>query len=619
MARRQRRLGALPRALLGHAAALLGLHGLPPHGLHRLLRGAGRARRPRRPARGSAPPLHRRDHPHLPRLRRRDAPHPRGRRRLVRLRRDALRPVALPVRKRRCLRRALPGGLHLRGRRPDARLVLHPARHRHAAARDRGSPRGRRLPQRDQRRADRGRRRPEDVQVARQRGEPVGGDRRPRGGRAALVHVRRGAARQLAALLLGARRRGLAARALDALEHLLVLRHLRQHRRLRSGQRTSRGRTHRTRPLGALGAARHRAQGHGRPRRLRAARRRAPDRGAGRPALELVRAAQPAALLEVGRLGGHAGGAAHALRVPDDDRAAARPVHAVPRRGAAPQPRGRPQAGRGGLGAPRILAGGGRVRDRRAAGARHRGGAAHGLARPRRALEGGYQGAAAAGRRRAGAAHGRRARVARPPHGADRRRAQRQDRDRRGDAGRPRQLRDHAQPARARPDPWPRASGRARGHRRPRPGRHGGDDARRPARRGGRLHDRARRAARRRRGRRGLERRRGRRPPRARRDGSDAGARGRGPRARPRAAVAGPAPRGRARRQRPHPRPLRGRRRDRRRRRGARRLHRRGDAGALAGECSRRAPDAAPEGAASSGTKIEGHAVTLVLWKAEVA
>ena len=31
------------------------------------------------------------------------------------------------------------------------------------------------------------------------------------------------------------------------------------------------------------------------------------------------------------------------------------------------------------------------------------------------------------------------------------------------------------------------------------------------------------------------------------------------------------------------------------------------------------AADGAPEGAASSGTKIEGHAVTLVLWKAEVA
>ena len=112
----------------GHAAAVLDLWRVQPHGLHRLLRGAGRAGRPRRAARGSAPPLHRRGHIRLPRLRRRDAPHARGRRRLVRLRRDALRAVALPVRERRALPRTLPGGFHLRGRRPDARLVLHAAR-----------------------------------------------------------------------------------------------------------------------------------------------------------------------------------------------------------------------------------------------------------------------------------------------------------------------------------------------------------------------------------------------------------------------------------------------------------------------------------------------------------
>ena len=106
------------------------------------------------------------------------------------------------------------------------------------------------------------------------------------------------------------------------------------------------------------------SQGHGRPRRLRAARGRAPDRRADRPDLELVRAAQPAALLEVRRLGGHAGGAAHALRVPDDGRTPACALHAVPRRGAAPQPRGGPPARRGGLGAPRSVARGGRGGDR---------------------------------------------------------------------------------------------------------------------------------------------------------------------------------------------------------------------------------------------------------------
>ena len=191
------------------------------------------------------------------------------------------------------LRCALPRRLHLRGRRPDARLVLHAARPRHAAQRRRGRARGRRLPQRDQRRPDRGRRGPEDVQVARQRRRPVGSDRRPRGGRAALVHVRRRAARQLPPLLLGAGRRGLAARALDALEHLLVLRHLREHRGVRSGGCAARGRAHGAGSLGALRAALHDPQGHGRPRRLRAARGRAPDRRADRRAVELVRAAQP--------------------------------------------------------------------------------------------------------------------------------------------------------------------------------------------------------------------------------------------------------------------------------------------------------------------------------------
>ena len=72
-------------------------------------------------------------------LRRRDAPGRVGDRHLVRQRRDALRPVPLPVRERGAVRGALPGRLHLRGDRPDPRLVLHPARRvdpalRHAPA-----------------------------------------------------------------------------------------------------------------------------------------------------------------------------------------------------------------------------------------------------------------------------------------------------------------------------------------------------------------------------------------------------------------------------------------------------------------------------------------------------
>ena len=92
-----------------------------------------RARRgPRRPA----PPLHRRGRAaaarHCGGEMRRVAG---GDRHLVRQRRDALRPVPLPVRERGAVRGALPGRLHLRGDRPDARLVLHAARRVDAAVR----------------------------------------------------------------------------------------------------------------------------------------------------------------------------------------------------------------------------------------------------------------------------------------------------------------------------------------------------------------------------------------------------------------------------------------------------------------------------------------------------
>ncbi len=96
------------------------------------------------------------------RARRQDYP-PRARpdRRVVGLRLHALRPVARAVREPGGLRGALPGRLHLRGARPDARLVLLAARRLHAAVRplllrDRAVPR-----------ADPRRRGAEDVQVAR--------------------------------------------------------------------------------------------------------------------------------------------------------------------------------------------------------------------------------------------------------------------------------------------------------------------------------------------------------------------------------------------------------------------------------------------------------------------
>ena len=57
-----------------------------------------------------------------------DAPRRRGDRHLVRLGRDAVGAVPLPVRERGAVRGALPRRLHLRGDRPDPRLVLHAAR-----------------------------------------------------------------------------------------------------------------------------------------------------------------------------------------------------------------------------------------------------------------------------------------------------------------------------------------------------------------------------------------------------------------------------------------------------------------------------------------------------------
>ena len=101
LAAQQHRLGAVPRPLLGHAAADLALRGRPgAPGLRRL---AGRARRAGRagPLRARpAPAVRRRRHASLPgaTAARHHAPGPRGHRRLVRLRLDAVRPVGLPAR-----------------------------------------------------------------------------------------------------------------------------------------------------------------------------------------------------------------------------------------------------------------------------------------------------------------------------------------------------------------------------------------------------------------------------------------------------------------------------------------------------------------------------------------
>ena len=131
VAREQRRLGALARPLLGDAAADLGVRREPT---------ATSASAPARVAdlreRGGEVPddLHR---PYIDEVvfaceregcDGHDAAGPGRDRHLVRLGLDAVRAVPLPVRERGAVRGALPRRLHLRGDRPDPRLVLHAAR-----------------------------------------------------------------------------------------------------------------------------------------------------------------------------------------------------------------------------------------------------------------------------------------------------------------------------------------------------------------------------------------------------------------------------------------------------------------------------------------------------------
>ena len=69
-----------------------------------------------------------------------DAPGAGGAGLLVRVRLDAVRPGALPVRERGLVRAPLPGRLHRRVHRADPRLVLHHARAGHRAVRPAGVP-----------------------------------------------------------------------------------------------------------------------------------------------------------------------------------------------------------------------------------------------------------------------------------------------------------------------------------------------------------------------------------------------------------------------------------------------------------------------------------------------
>ena len=124
--------------------------------------------------------------------------------------------------------------LHLRGRRPDARLVLLPARRVHAAVRPAGVQELRR------RRHAAGQAGQEDVEVAAQHHRAEHDLRPVRRRRCALVLLRAGSRERRAARephVVPGRRAPLHA---DALERLLILRDVRAHRGLRSGVGRSR-------------------------------------------------------------------------------------------------------------------------------------------------------------------------------------------------------------------------------------------------------------------------------------------------------------------------------------------------------------------------------------------
>ena len=282
-------------------------------------------------------------------MRRRGPPRTGGRRRLVRQRRDALRPMALPLRKPGALRRALPRRLHLRSGRSDARLVLLAARRSRAAAPRRGRPRTHLLPPRPLARTHPRRTGREDEQVARQCRGPLVRARRARCGCPALVLLRRLARRQPAPLLRAPRRRSAAPLPAHPLEHLRLLCHLRQHRRLAAVRlgRSRSGRAARPRPLDPQRTARDHPARHGGARRLRRHRRRARAGALRRRPQQLVRAPQPSPLLVLGarrrsrRSGCQGRRLRDALRRADHARPPARSPHALPGGGNLAQPRRR--------------------------------------------------------------------------------------------------------------------------------------------------------------------------------------------------------------------------------------------------------------------------------------
>ena len=298
LAREQRGLGALTRAVLGHAAADLAVHGRTPD-RDRVAHGARRARGARRERRRSASPRDRRGDVPLSGVRGHRDAGPRGDRHLVRLRRHAVRAVGLPPRarsRRGAVRRTVPRRLHQRGDRPDARVVLHADGRGRAALRFDGVPQ-RRVPGPPGRR-----RRQEDVEVARQRARPVGGAGSSGRRRAALVHDHERLAVGVAPDRPRGARRDRPPVHAHALERLLVLRDVRQRGGLRSlGGRAGRRRPARARSLGAVAARRYGPRRSRRPRDVRRHRRGPTHRRVRRRPVQLVRPAGSPSLLEPGR------------------------------------------------------------------------------------------------------------------------------------------------------------------------------------------------------------------------------------------------------------------------------------------------------------------------------
>jgi hypothetical protein len=143
------------------------------------------------------------------------------------------------------------------------------------------------------------RQRPEDVQVAGQRGRPLDHHQRLRGRRPALVLLRLGPALGHPPGVGRRHPRVHPPNLADAVERLQLLRDLRRPRRLAAAGGRGRAPAHpRARPLAARRARRHGGRGDRLARRLRRHGRRVPARPLRRRPVELVRAPQPAPLLE---------------------------------------------------------------------------------------------------------------------------------------------------------------------------------------------------------------------------------------------------------------------------------------------------------------------------------